>query len=398
MTRRLPLAFVLLGALLPQIADAATVRVAVNGVDGQQCGIGKNGACRTITQAIDNAAAGDTIEVGPGRYGDVDGDGQFVTPGDEPAQVDTGCDCVVHVPVDKRVVIVSRLGAAATVIHAGGASAKVVDIDAAGTVFGKPKKGFTLTGSGDSRGFDSAAPDLTVAGNITVRNGNHGMRISGDRLALSGNQAAANQGSGFQLDGARDVVATGNVANGNAEDGFSQVNRGTYAGNTAIANGGAGFSQQDDDVTYRASNALGNAGAGFEVNQGDRTVLVGVLAQGNGSGIETGGDDVVVSKSSVVGNRGFGIIVDADGQRLTVTKTNVFGNGADGTDPAFANCGIASAGGGPLTLTSVFWGDAGGPGDDPADRLCLLVPHASVIDEPILTKELKVKPASRASP
>jgi hypothetical protein len=209
---------------------------------------------------------------------------------------------------------------------------------------------------------------------------------------LTGNQAFGNGGSGFQLDGARDVEVTGNVANGNAVDGFEQVNRGTFAGNTAIANGGAGFSQQDDDVTYRASTALGNGGAGFEVNQGDRTVLVGVLAQGNGTGIETGGDDVVVSKSSVVGNRGSGILVDANGQRLTVTKTNVFGNGADASDPAFANCGIASAGGGPLTLPSVFWGDAAGPGADPADRLCLLVPHANVVADPILTKELKVKP------
>jgi len=392
MTRRLPLVLVLLGAFLPRVGDAATVRVAVNGVDGQQCGIGKAGPCRTITQAIDNATVGDTIEVGPGRYGDVDGDGQFTSPGDEQAQVNTGCDCVVHVPVEKRLVIVSRLGAAATVIHAGGALVKVVDVDAAGTVFGRAKKGFTLTGSGDSRGFDSGAPDLTVAGNVAVRNGSHGMRISGDRLVLSGNQAVANGAAGFHLDGARDVAVERNVATGNAGDGFSQVNRGTVEGSTAIANGGAGFSQQDDDVTYRSCAALGNGGAGFEVNQGDRTVLVGVLAQGNATGIETGGDDVVVSKSSVVGNRGSGILVDADGQRVTVTKTNVFGNGADASDPAFASCGITSAGGGPLTLTPVFWGDAAGPGDDPADRLCLLVPHVDVTVEPVATKEVKVKP------
>lgn len=392
MTRRLPPVLALFVTLLVPRADAATVRVAVNGVDGQQCGIGKAGPCRTITQAIDNAAAGDTIEVGPGRYGDVDGDGLFTGPGDEPAQVDVGCDCVVHIPVDKRVAIVSRLGASATVIHAGGALAKVVDVDAASAVFGRPKKGFTLTGSGDSRGLDSGAPDLTIGGNVAVRNGSHGMRISGDRLVLSGNQAVANAASGFQLDGARDVVVSGNVANGNAADGFEQVNRGSFEGNTAIANGGAGFSQQDDDVTYRSCTALGNGGAGFEVNQGDRTVLIGVLAQGNGIGIATEGDDVVVSKSSVVGNRGSGIFVDADGQRLTVTKTNVFGNGADASDPAFANCGIASTGGGPLTITPIFWGDPAGSGDDPADRLCLLVPHVGVTDEPVLAKELKVKP------
>lgn len=394
MTIRLRTLLLVLAALPLGAVDAATVRVAVNGVDGPQCGIGKGAApCRTISQATANATVGDTIEVGPGRYGDVDGDGQFVTPGDEPAQVDFGCDCVVSVPVDKRVVIVSKLGATATVIDAGGAPVKVVEVDAAGTTFGRTKKGFTLTGSGDSRGFDSGAPDLVVAGNVAVRNGSHGMRISGARLVLTANQSFANAGSGFQLDGARDVVVRGNVASGNAEDGFEQVNRGMFAGNTAVANGGDGFDQQDDGVTYQSNTALGNGGTGFDVNEGEGTVLVGVLAQGNGIGIQVDGDDVLVSKSSVVANRGPGILVEDEGQRLTVTKSNIFGNATDATDPAFANCGVASNGGGPLTLTSIFWGDPAGPGDDdPADRLCLLVPHFDVVDEPVATKELKVKP------
>jgi hypothetical protein len=219
------------------------------------------------------------------------------------------------------------------------------------------------------------------------------LRISGARLVLTGNSAFANAGSGFQLDGADGILARGNVAVGNADDGFSQVNRGTFAGNTAVANGRDGFDQQDDGVAYQNNTALGNGGAGFDVNTGEDSVLTGVLAQGNAVGIQVDAAGVLISKSSVVGNRGAGILVEDGGQRLTVTKTNVFGNGADASDPAFANCGVtsASASGGPLTLAPVFWGAPAGPGDDPADRVCLLVPHVNVVDEPPLAKELKVK-------
>ena len=48
-----------------------------------QCGEPRN-ACRSISQAIENASTTDNIWVGPGRYGDLNGDGDFEDQGEEP--------------------------------------------------------------------------------------------------------------------------------------------------------------------------------------------------------------------------------------------------------------------------------------------------------------------------
>jgi hypothetical protein len=53
---------------------AATLLVAAGGLDADGCGT-KAAPCRSITRAVGNAAPGDKIVVGPGRYGDLDADG-----------------------------------------------------------------------------------------------------------------------------------------------------------------------------------------------------------------------------------------------------------------------------------------------------------------------------------
>jgi hypothetical protein len=55
--------------------------------------------CRSITRAIARAVDGDHIVGGPGVYGDIDHDGQSITPGDEVAPAD--CDCAIF--IDKAV-------------------------------------------------------------------------------------------------------------------------------------------------------------------------------------------------------------------------------------------------------------------------------------------------------
>jgi len=129
-----------LGALAGA-AEAATLNVANNGVDSGTCGAAAS-PCRSISQAIANASAGDRIVVGPGRYGDLDGDGAFTSAGEEAPSV--ACSCMIK--VDKAVTIESRAGAGATVLDAGGLPGTVVGILASGVVFGRAKKGFTLTG------------------------------------------------------------------------------------------------------------------------------------------------------------------------------------------------------------------------------------------------------------
>jgi len=74
--------------------SAATIVVAANGIDGAACGT-KATPCRTISQGITRAANGDTIVVGPGHYGDLNGDGQLSGPGEETPS--DPCTCVISV-------------------------------------------------------------------------------------------------------------------------------------------------------------------------------------------------------------------------------------------------------------------------------------------------------------
>ena len=115
--RVLNLAVALLG--LPMAGHAATWHVATNGLDTPGCG-SRSQACRSISHAIGLASAGDTISVGPGRYGDADADGFFNRPGDEWAEQGSGCYCVLN--INKPVRVISTDGALATMIgghHAG---------------------------------------------------------------------------------------------------------------------------------------------------------------------------------------------------------------------------------------------------------------------------------------
>jgi hypothetical protein len=90
-------------------AHAATLYVANDGIDppgcvppvcivGKPCRCGaKASPCRSITCGIMSAAAGDTIVVGPGAYGDLNHDGTLGDlPGEEnPDAFSPGCGCVL---------------------------------------------------------------------------------------------------------------------------------------------------------------------------------------------------------------------------------------------------------------------------------------------------------------
>jgi hypothetical protein len=71
-------------------ATSATLNVTNDGADSASCGA-QTKPCRTISQAIENAADGDSIEVGAGIYGNVSGDPNFAGPGDEHPQMELGC-------------------------------------------------------------------------------------------------------------------------------------------------------------------------------------------------------------------------------------------------------------------------------------------------------------------
>src|SRR5882757_7125751 len=121
---------VLCGIMLYGVAGVTSaaspiVYVANNGVDSANCGT-QSMPCRSITRGMARAPSGSIIVVGPGRYGDLNGDGKFDSPGEErpqKASIPSGggwpleISCVVCIL--KPVHLVSSYGAESTLIDAG---------------------------------------------------------------------------------------------------------------------------------------------------------------------------------------------------------------------------------------------------------------------------------------
>src|ERR1700760_4428643 len=88
--------------MLSNTATARTLYVTVDGTDSGSCGA-QASACRSISQGLENAVAGDTILVGAGRYGNISGSPAYTGVGDEHPQqlnLDRTTGCIVC--IDKR--------------------------------------------------------------------------------------------------------------------------------------------------------------------------------------------------------------------------------------------------------------------------------------------------------
>ena len=345
-------------AALAGTAEAGTLNVANNGQDSTTCGAAAS-PCRSISQAIANAVAGDRIVVGPGRYGDLDGSGTF-TPatGEEAAEVGSGM-----IKVDKAVTIESRAGAGATVLDAGGASSLgVVWIQSSGVVFGRAKKGFTLTG-GDYFGLGTSGSGVTIAGNLATGNRGAGFRVDASGSTLTGNLASDNGGDGFLLPQASSSghLLTGNLATGNRSGFIIAGSDHRLSGNVASNNGNTGFLLLGTGHALTGSLAASNNLVGIHVLSG-----TGHTVTGNG----------------VYGNQAGGILAEVTA--VTITQNNIMGN-----DPT-SNCGFVNTSGGAITVPGNFWGAPGGPGADPADNVCNMFGSTTTV-APFATKEFKAK-------
>ena len=331
-------------------AAAATLYVANNGADSPSCGV-KEDPCRSISRAIANAIAGDTLIVGPGRYGDLDGDSDFDDPGEEtgPGQ---GCACAVF--VSKRLTIQSRDGAATTIVDGAGVQGRsVVRIApaASGTVFGKKRKGFTIRNGGIGILTDGGVNGATITSNIATANGGSGFIILGSTgVQITGNLATGNGltgvgGQGFDVSGNNHVLS-GNVSTANNGNGFTLTvfSSTTVTGNVASANVFRGFSLNDGPYLFKGNSAIGNLGSG-------------IATFGGATGV--------------------------------VTKNNAFGNNAV-VEFGLTNCGIRNFSG-ALDASKNFWGAATGPGPDPADDACASGGGTTITTAPFATKEIKVK-------
>jgi hypothetical protein len=326
--------------LLAGHVSAATVLVAPNGVDSGSCGR-KGDPCLTITRAIANAGIDDTVLVAPGRYGDVNGNLAISGPGEETPNVN-GCGCVLE--IGKRVTVVSRDGAAATIIDGGKADLHTVRLSADGAVFGKKNKGFTITGGGSGdAGLDIVANGTTVTGHVFVDNPTQGMRVEGARNLITGNR--------FFSKGADGVLVTGNA--------------------NAIA----------ESAATGTSNV---SGIGFSIT-GSGNTLRAIFASGNAVGVSFVGGGHVMTGSVVVRNTIAGIDLAGTGSNATITKTTIHGNG--GT--LLVNCGIVlSSDDTSAVATANYWGAPTGPGSDPADDVCVFS-NGTAVTTPFATKEHK---------
>ncbi|MBI3785734.1 MAG: hypothetical protein HY270_20265 [Deltaproteobacteria bacterium] len=324
------------------VAAAAPARAATTwyvGNDGNDtffpsCGT-KVLPCRSVGQAIAMAAAGDTIIVGPGVYGDLDGSGVLGDfPGEDAAT--GGCNCMIN--VNKQLTILSRDGAYLTVLDAGGLRGRTVDIQASQTVFGKPSKGFTMRNGGTGIGLftDPAVQKVKVQGNVASGNATG--------FNISGNGAGGNS-----------VLAADNVAILNGVAFFLSGSTNLLQRNRALFNN-EGFVVGGDAHKVTQNIAIGNSLAGFEID------------------VQAGALNPVAdfSKNAALANINRGIeVVAAPGlgsnATVVIKKNNMFGNG-DSVDNCglFINNGDASA---SLTVTakSNFWGMSTGIGVNPAD-------------------------------
>jgi hypothetical protein len=294
---------------------AAVVRVANDGVDGPGCG-GLTDPCRTITRAIANAVDGDRILVGPGRYGDVDGNGLLSGP-EEEVPADSRDRSTIS--VNKRLTIESAAGAAATVIetiHRDG-----VKLLVAGTVFGGRSKGFTVRGLG--------APDES---GITAGGGGNAVTRIVDNVVTG-----FRNGSGIDAAGDR-VEITGNVISESAVGVEVSTPSAVISGNAIVRNS-VGVSALSAGLTMQ-----------------------GNLVSANDVGVVVGFGAGTLQRNVILANRRCGVEVTG-ASRLSVTLGNIFGNGGS------TNCGIQNH---DTTLvvdaTRNYWGSDSGPGANPADQ------------------------------
>lgn len=363
-----------LGLLQLTAVEAATsdsiIRVATNGVDSGTCGAEAQ-PCRTISQALLNASDGQTILVGPGRYGDLNRNGTLGEAGEESAG-NPDVKCMVN--VDRSVAIYSQSGASVTTIDAGPGFTSldpdpdenncVVRITVAGVTFGAPGHGFTIDGryvngillSGGSRILGN-----TIRGHFGDYLGFGINLFSAQGTTIIADNIVTNLEFGIEVDDENapgnvtpDVFVFRNRVTGNLQGIDLYGNGLTAVTLNVIANNGGGISMSGDGAIIHRNAIVNNDFTGvLELFRLDAQRPHRIL--GNG----------------VIGNGSSGISFTDQPYQDQVHYNDIYGNGESLTQEAL-NCGVytedISAGGSSMVdATQNFWGTASGPGANPAD-------------------------------
>jgi hypothetical protein len=303
---------VVLCGLVPA-AYGATLHSANNGVDGASCGATAT-PCRSITMAIANAAPGDTIQVGPGVYGDLNGNGTLGETGEETPPA--GCGCMLS--INKPVNVISTDGAAATMIDATSvAVGKNVFIIANDVEFGKPDHGFHVTN-----------PDSVF----------YGIFVNGTDVKIRGNLIARKPD---------DYLGTGiDTVTNSSQIVLIEQNQVT-GWNGGIVARDPGKKASKNQVSLNVFGIVAFGG-----------LVVGNVATANSVGIQLTGSTSAVGNATIANVSG---VVVSNTFTGVIQKSNIFGN---------RSCGLGNNGAPGVAATNNYWGAATGPGPNPADTVC----------------------------
>ena len=357
-THRYPLllafAIVFAPPSLAQEQTRSVIRVANNGTDTPTCGT-RIKPCRSISFGIVNAQDGDLVLVGPGHYGDIDGDLQYTTSGDEMANLGLGC----VICIQKSVSVASTDGAKVTVIDRAAFEPppgairppelrSTVLISASGVSLGGNGSGFTIYGhSATAVRVEAAQGDIRVIGNVAL-NGGFAL-FPGNGPLFAAQNTVRNTDIGMQATSDSQVVVVDNFAEGNSATGFSITGLGQHrlARNTAIANQ-----------------------VGFFLGEG-RYSITSNVASANEFGFVTHDSGHIFSRNTAVGNDvGFNFNDDTPPTVSNSFHTNnMIGNHF---------CGLSNNSGKRINARNNYWGSRTGPGLKPADAVCNLLSPTGV--------------------
>jgi len=358
-------------AAVTQAQSQQTYFVASNGTDISTCGRSSTTACRSISYAAQLAPEGSKILVGPGRYGDSNRNGVLGDPGDEiPCPNEGSVVCIGIGPMGpKRLTVQSTGGPHVTIIDGGGFATSTVALGT-GTIFGGSGKGFSIVGAQlFGLWVKRGAMNVSVIGNIAYDNPDTGFSIDvpGGRTIIAENicRDAAIIGFNINVLGDGQVVVDNNVASNSGAGFLFTGGRGHQIWrNKATGNEVDGFVLSGADFFFSDNTATDNGFAGIVVGGGDD------------------GGNHYLTRNTIVGNTGAGILIFQLIRSSRLHANNIFGNFGCGLDVQSTPPAPA------INATNNYWGAPTGPGVDPADAVCVQANRAVVI--PFSTRPFKM--------